>query len=326
MCLRLLAWAMTMLFCHSIAIAQQYPVAIDTFRQASAADQSHNYVQAMQLWMKILREGSGITYTNPDSEAKNRNEILIRTKAEYYIGYYNELGLGVPQDYRQAAYWYQKSLSNQVFDFGANFRLGMLYAWGRGVPQDRQRARALFTAAQQIHVVELLDANALPENPDDVKAAISRLASENKQKVVQQKVQQEVQQENNSKQESAAAAAISNSSTAQILICPQPNAPHPFIVTIDSAAKIAQIEWASSTTSTQCIFRWMDGAYGPVAKGPTVNFCMLFSDNGNRRQTVKIDGSQVVVSDSGGGGFSLNLTTGIMRNDNGIEECHRPHS
>ena len=114
---------------------------------------------------------------------------------------------------------------------------------------------------------------------------------------------------------------------AETLVCPQPGAPHPFIVTINQNRKLAKIEWQSSSTNTPCTWLWVDGRYAPTGIGASAPYCMMLSGgNGPVRQSVQIDGSNVVVSDGRNGGFTLDLSTGLMRNGNGVEECHHPHS
>lgn len=56
-----------------------------------------------------------------------------------------EHGLGVPQDYEKALYWYMKSAEQE--NHVAQYSLGNMYKDGRGVPQDFAQARAWFTKA-----------------------------------------------------------------------------------------------------------------------------------------------------------------------------------
>jgi len=57
---------------------------------------------------------------------------------QYQVGYSYEIGDQAPQDYAQAAQWYQKS-ANQGFA-AAQFSLGMLYEKNLGVPRDYEKA------------------------------------------------------------------------------------------------------------------------------------------------------------------------------------------
>lgn len=56
-------------------------------------------------------------------------------------------GLGVPQDYAQAAFWYRKAAEQG--DAGAQYKLGVLYCYGLGVPQDHAQAAAWFRNATE---------------------------------------------------------------------------------------------------------------------------------------------------------------------------------
>src|ERR1019366_4042399 len=56
-------------------------------------------------------------------------------------------GLGVSQDYAQAAFWYRKA-AEQGND-GAQYKLGVLYCYGLGVPQDYTQAAAWWRKATQ---------------------------------------------------------------------------------------------------------------------------------------------------------------------------------
>ena len=58
--------------------------------------------------------------------------------AQYLLGYTYHVGHGVPQDYKQAAYWYTKSAEQGVAV--AQYFLGNAYQVGDGVPQDYKQA------------------------------------------------------------------------------------------------------------------------------------------------------------------------------------------
>ena len=57
--------------------------------------------------------------------------------------YYN--GEGVPQDYKQAVYWYTKAAEQGYAS--AQFNLGLMYGNGQGVPQDYKQAYIWFSLA-----------------------------------------------------------------------------------------------------------------------------------------------------------------------------------
>ena len=56
--------------------------------------------------------------------------------AQFNLGFMYEYGKGVPQDYQQAAKWY-KLAANQGHAYG-QYNLGLMYVQGDGVPQDYQ--------------------------------------------------------------------------------------------------------------------------------------------------------------------------------------------
>ena len=49
-----------------------------------------------------------------------------------------EKGTGVPQDYKKARYWYQKSAEQG--NAGAQYNLGLMYAKGQDLPHDYKKA------------------------------------------------------------------------------------------------------------------------------------------------------------------------------------------
>lgn len=65
--------------------------------------------------------------------------------AQHAIGWLYENGLGVTQDYKASAAWYEKAISNG--HVGASLNLGNLVDNGRGVPKDYELAADLFQNA-----------------------------------------------------------------------------------------------------------------------------------------------------------------------------------
>ena len=60
------------------------------------------------------------------------------TNAQSGLGFFYYLGLGVPQDYKQALFWYRKAALQE--DAGGQSGLGKMYYYGAGVPQDYKQA------------------------------------------------------------------------------------------------------------------------------------------------------------------------------------------
>jgi len=72
--------------------------------------------------------------------------------AQVNLGLLYDFGKGVPQDYGQARDWYLKAADQGFAD--AQFNLGLLYDFGKGVPQDYGQARDWYLkAAEQGHAL-----------------------------------------------------------------------------------------------------------------------------------------------------------------------------
>jgi TPR repeat protein len=67
--------------------------------------------------------------------------------AQYRLGLLYEGGVGVPQDYRQAKEWFEKAAKQG--HVGAQADLGMLYLHGEGAPQSAQMAMFWFSRAAE---------------------------------------------------------------------------------------------------------------------------------------------------------------------------------
>jgi TPR repeat protein len=86
----------------------------------------------------------------PYLKAENFNALLQQAmdgdaKAEYEVGYRYDLGQGVEQNFKTAAYWYQRS-SDQNY-MPAKINLGWLYQNALGVEQNFDVAMELYTLA-----------------------------------------------------------------------------------------------------------------------------------------------------------------------------------
>ncbi len=75
------------------------------------------------------------------------------SKAQYRLGIMYAKGRGVPQDYKEAVKWYRKATEHGYF-LAQNY-LGIMYKNGHGVPQDYKEAVKWFRkAAKQGHYPE----------------------------------------------------------------------------------------------------------------------------------------------------------------------------
>lgn len=85
-----------------------------TVRSGVAAMARQDYAAAARDLAPIAQRG------NPEAQA--------------YMGYLYATGLGVPQNYTQAAIWYRRAADQG--HSGAQYELGLLYDKGQGVPQN----------------------------------------------------------------------------------------------------------------------------------------------------------------------------------------------
>lgn len=190
------------------------------YRAATAADQAHNYTEALRLWRQVDAEPEAyVVFPSLNSADLSQGHYPGRSMAEDYadkakdyaeglafarggIGRYYMYGLGVPKDYDEAARWYLKAVNTRdltgtsgLLRNALRIQLGLLYAYGLGVPQDRQEARQLWVQGEgsnrygTAEFIRLLDNNALPktlEEPDlfrqEVHAAIVKLDEEDARK------------------------------------------------------------------------------------------------------------------------------------------------
>ncbi len=67
--------------------------------------------------------------------------------AQDALGWFYQFGVGLPQDYAAAIYWYRKAADQNLPD--AQFRLGRLYDKGDGVPKDYQVAAQWYRRAAE---------------------------------------------------------------------------------------------------------------------------------------------------------------------------------
>lgn len=102
-------------------------VKADTFKDASSAYQSGDYLAAYTLSLPLAEQG--------------------HVRAQFAIGVMYAHGQGVPQDHREAAIWYRKAAEQGYVMAQSN--LGKLYAQGRGVPQDFREAASWFRKAAE---------------------------------------------------------------------------------------------------------------------------------------------------------------------------------
>jgi Sel1 repeat len=150
----------------------------DEHKQAVAADRAKKFPEAIQLFQKIDRDDiaaiSRLSATTPWLDVIDGKYVGSLIDARSKLGYYYQNGLGVQQSYSQAAGWYQKAISTVIFDDrgceiigdagGAFAQLGLLYAYGLGVPRDRNKTQDLWDKLPSYSAYKiLLNNGALPQ-------------------------------------------------------------------------------------------------------------------------------------------------------------------
>jgi TPR repeat protein len=139
-------------------------VMADDFEDGLAAYKSQDYATALEKFMKAATAVSPTLddwllrakADNPDvSEADLRSywqekygsREAQRRKAQFRLGVMYDSGRGVPEDHKQATQWLTKAAETGLGD--AQFYLGMIYDKGRGVPKDNQQAVRWYTKAAE---------------------------------------------------------------------------------------------------------------------------------------------------------------------------------
>ena len=100
------------------------------FNKGLTAAQSGDFATALKEWKPLAGQGDA--------------------DAQINLGLMYQNGWGVPQDDKEAVYWYE--LAAEQGDAKAHYNLGVMYDVGEGVPQDDKEAVRWYTlAAEQEH-------------------------------------------------------------------------------------------------------------------------------------------------------------------------------
>lgn len=78
-------------------------------------------------------------------QAPRGQAAIDDAETQYRLGMLYETGQGVPQSYEQASLWYRKAAEQNLA--AAQYRLGLLYSNGVGVPKDETQAAAWYRKA-----------------------------------------------------------------------------------------------------------------------------------------------------------------------------------
>ena len=135
------------------------PVVAQDFQKGFAAYNAGDYATALQEWTPLAEAGDEV--------------------AQYNLAWMYDSGLGVPQDYKEAAKWYQ--LAADQGDADAQINLGFMYKNGEGVPQDYKEAvKWYLLAADQGYVSAQYNLGVMFNDGQDYKEAVKwyRLAVE----------------------------------------------------------------------------------------------------------------------------------------------------
>ena len=125
-----------------------------------------DFTAALREWRPLAEEGDaraqyylGVMYANGEGVPENDRQAAYwfrksarqgNSQSQYHLGILYANGDGVPEDDPQAVYWFRKSAKQG--DARAQFNLGVIYEFGEGVPKDdRQAVNWYRQAAEQGH-------------------------------------------------------------------------------------------------------------------------------------------------------------------------------
>ena len=133
------------------------------FNKGLTAAQSGDWATALKEWKPLAEEGNaaaqnnlGLMYHNGWGVPQDDKEAVfwyrLAVEQGYAIAHYNlglmyEKGKGVPQDDKEAAQLYR--LAAEQGDVDAQYNLGLMYEKGKGVPQDDKEAVRLYRLAAE---------------------------------------------------------------------------------------------------------------------------------------------------------------------------------
>ena len=127
---------------------------------------SGDFTAALREWRPLAEAGDeraqyylGIMYANGEGVPENSRQAAYwfrksarqgNSQSQYHLGMLYANGEGVPEDDTQAVYWFRKSARQG--DARAQFNLGVMYEFGEGVPEDDRQAMNWYQqAAEQGH-------------------------------------------------------------------------------------------------------------------------------------------------------------------------------
>lgn len=104
-------------------------------------------VEATFKLARLVHRGGGKLAKSPKlaAELYQRGARIGHAPSQNWLGFCNQFGFGVTQDYAKAVNWYR--MAAEQGDPGAQNNLGMLYLSGKGVSRDIVKAAQLFSDA-----------------------------------------------------------------------------------------------------------------------------------------------------------------------------------
>lgn len=116
-------------FIGNVTLSEGYAqAAAGQYVQGLTAYKDQKYLDAFKLWRELAQQGHG--------------------RAQYGLGLLFEEGLGLKQNYKQAAKWYALAVKQNVVPAFVN--LGHLYAQGKSVEKDYAEAARLWLSAAEM--------------------------------------------------------------------------------------------------------------------------------------------------------------------------------
>jgi TPR repeat protein len=160
----------------------------DDMVAAAAAANAQNYSEALRLYKKVDAAGDKAIASLPPGEQAHFScgwyhrgtgavASILRSNlaaAQEQIGEFYEKGLGTEKDEATAARWYESAIADgqgHTPNMRAAIRLAYLYANGRGVRQDKDRAMQIFQRFNAQSLAEAVGSGTLPRSPDDASVA-----------------------------------------------------------------------------------------------------------------------------------------------------------
>ena len=148
-----------------LLLAVQSASAVD-FWAGSAYYLRGDFAAVLREWRPLAEQGDaqaqfylGIMHTNGEGVPEDDRQAAYwfqksarqgNPQSQYHLGILYANGAGVPEDDPQAVYWFRKSAEQG--DARAQFNLGVMYEFGEGVPEDdRQAVNWYRQAAEQGH-------------------------------------------------------------------------------------------------------------------------------------------------------------------------------